>query len=731
MSELAVGYVSIVPKLGKGFADGINKGIGGAGDSGGREYAKGFGGSLKGAIGALGLVAAGAAVGKALFSGIKESVGAASELEQSVGGLQAVFGQSFGEMDKAAKGAAQSLGMTQDSYNKMATTLGAGLKNKGIDDFAGQTQNLIKLGGDLAAQYGGSTSDAVSAISALMRGEADPIEKYGVGINDVAIKAELAAKGQDKLTGAALESAKAQARLDILMRQTTDAHGAFSRENDTLANKMERSKAAWGNITAQIGGLFLPVVSSVAGVISDKVLPAIQNLVGGLETGTGPLAGLFADLKAGWDGFVAGFGGMDALTSTFSALIPLLTGPLGILKDALVGVFSSEGGGIDFAAFGTTIGTVLGQILPIIGELATAITGGLTAGLMMLIPALMQAGEQLLPVIMEAFRALAPVVTTVVGLITQLIPPIMQLVTSLMPPLAAIIELVVAVVVKLAEALVPVIKTIVERLVPPIMSLIDMLLPPLIKLVTWLAENLMTVLGPAIDIVAGILVMLIDVIGKLIDWLGKAIDWVVKFAKSLPEHFRNMGSSIGETFDKIGGFFTGLYDGAVKTLGNVVDFFRGVPGNILGALGDLGNLLVGSGSALLDGFRRGIDDAFRGVVDAVKSGLDWVRGFFPFSPAKRGPFSGSGYTTYSGKAMMSDFAASITGQQGTVRRALARVMGTAQTTLNANIGASGTGAARLGTTNHYYLNAPASAFKDINAFMSFFGGLQGQAHAAG
>ena len=47
------------------------------------------------------------------------------------------------------------------------------------------------------------------------------------------------------------------------------------------------------------------------------------------------------------------------------------------------------------------------------------------------------------------------------------------------------------------------------------------------------------------------------------------------------------------------------------------------------------------------------------VAGAVSGALSDIRGLFPFSPAKWGPFSGRGYTSYSGKALMGDFGKSI------------------------------------------------------------------------
>ena len=57
-----------------------------------------------------------------------------------------------------------------------------------------------------------------------------------------------------------------------------------------------------------------------------------------------------------------------------------------------------------------------------------------------------------------------------------------------------------------------------------------------------------------------------------------------------------------------------------------------------------------------------------------------IRSFFPFSPAKRGPFSGHGYTTYSGKALMGDFARSISGASSLAVKAADSALGGVQQT---------------------------------------------------
>jgi hypothetical protein len=65
------------------------------------------------------------------------------------------------------------------------------------------------------------------------------------------------------------------------------------------------------------------------------------------------------------------------------------------------------------------------------------------------------------------------------------------------------------------------------------------------------------------------------------------------------------------------------------------------------------------------------------IGDAVGGVLDFAKSFFPHSPAKRGPFSGRGYTSFSGVALASDFAKGIASQESLVASAASGLMGAA------------------------------------------------------
>lgn len=220
------------------------------------KFAKGLNTAAKVSAVGLGAIAVGA----------KQAVDAASDLEQSTGAVSSVFGKYADEMTGYAKGAADAVGLSQNQYNESAVLLGAQLKNMGIsmEEVGGTTNDLIGLGADLAATFGGTTADATAALSSLLRGERDPIEKYGVSIKQADINARMAAQGMDKLTGDAKKNAELQVTLALLTEQTAGAQGQFARETDSAAGSAQIAAAKFEDAKAALGEVLLPVVTEIA-----------------------------------------------------------------------------------------------------------------------------------------------------------------------------------------------------------------------------------------------------------------------------------------------------------------------------------------------------------------------------------------------------------------------------------------------------------------------------------
>lgn len=229
-----------------------------------------LGGALGTAAKTFGPLAAAAGAGAVLKFGI-DSVKAASDTQQAFGAIESVFGKNSGTVKKWANNAVTSVGLARSEYGNLAVVLGSMLKNTGIEDYSAKTDQLIKLGADLSATYGGDVNSAVEAIGATLRGETDPIERYGVSINQAKVEALLASQGLSKLTGTARTQAEQQARLTLLTQQTTAAQGAFGRETDTLAGQQQRLGARFTNLKDTLGQKLLPVATKVVAWLSNTI----------------------------------------------------------------------------------------------------------------------------------------------------------------------------------------------------------------------------------------------------------------------------------------------------------------------------------------------------------------------------------------------------------------------------------------------------------------------------
>ena len=135
--------------------------------------------------------------------------------------------------------------------------------------------------------------------------------------------------------------------------------------------------------------------------------------------------------------------------------------------------------------------------------------------------------------------------------------------------------------------------------------------------------------------------------GQIWSWLMGAISSVSSFVSNIASQAVSAGN----------GFLNGISNG----FNSAISFISSIPGQITSFFAGCGSWLINSGRALLDGFAQGIRNAVSTVTNAASDALSAVRKLFPFSPAKKGPFSGHGYTTYSGRALMRDFAKGIKG----------------------------------------------------------------------
>lgn len=352
-----------------------------------------------GMLAKAGLLAAGAAV---VAYGAK-AVGMAGDLQQSVGAIDTVFGKSAAKMHTWADGAATAVGLTKNEYNELGTLIGTQLANGGtaMDKLAPKTNNLIELGADLSSMFGGSTKDAVGALSSALKGERDPIERYGVSLNQAKIDAKAAELGFRKVGGSLSTEGQQAATLALIMEQTSKAHGNFARETDTMAHQQQVAAAQWDNLATSLGTLLLPVLTMVMTFFNSNVMPILTQGAGVAKTLSEAIGGRLAQawarltdpagrsarLLAGAQGTMAGLS--EWVTTR---LMPALTGLAGTLT----------------AAFN--------KVAPIVTAVVDQITTGMA-------PAL--------PIVHRIFGTIGDIITGVLGLVGAYVTNVVTTITTI------------------------------------------------------------------------------------------------------------------------------------------------------------------------------------------------------------------------------------------------------------------------------------------------------------
>ena len=205
----------------------------------------------------------------AIVTGGYKAAQAASDFNETVSKSGIIFGEASTEIKAFADTAAEALGLSKQAALDAAATMGTFGKSAGLAgaDLSNFSIEMVKLSGDLASFHNANPADVALALGAALRGEAEPIRKFGVLLNDAAVKAQAMKMGLYDGTGALDAQAKVLATQQIILQQTSDAQGDFARTSEGAANQQRILKAQVDNAKVSIGQAFLPILEAVLPVL--------------------------------------------------------------------------------------------------------------------------------------------------------------------------------------------------------------------------------------------------------------------------------------------------------------------------------------------------------------------------------------------------------------------------------------------------------------------------------
>lgn len=450
-----------------------------------------------------------------------------------------LFGSIFVNTDEADK----SMQKTESNAESIATKLGNGVKT------AAKWGAAIVSGAAIAAT-------AVIGLATNAAGTADEIDKMSqkIGISTEAYQEWSYVMGQNgmdveklstgmktlvsQMDSAASGTASAQENFEKLGVSIYDSSGKL-KDQETILNETMHALADMENGTEKAR-----LATELFGKAGIEMMPMLNQGSGAMDelTQRAHDLGLVMSEDAVSAGVTLG-DTIDDIKQSFSmigtnlgsAIIPVIQQFADLIVDNM-----------------PMIQQAIGQIGPVLADMAAAFLPVLAEMAQMLLPLLVDLINQLLPVITDIASAVLPVITE---LIDKLLPPLMKIIEAVLPVVTTLLDTLMPIIDALFQILSPILDVLLAIIVP-LVELASTILQPIIELLGLLIKSALEPLMPAIQTVADLLTVT----------LGAAF-------KTLEPIINNIMQVFGGLIDFITGVFSGDWE---KAWNGIVNIFEGI-----------------------------------------------------------------------------------------------------------------------------------------------------------
>lgn len=659
-------------------------------------------------VAAKGVAAGVAAVTAATGAITKSSLDAYGAYEQNVGGIQKLFGNMGKSLDEYAEltgnavdAVAEKWGVLEQSQNMVLQNAANAYKNAGMS--ANQyMEQVTGFSAALITSLGNDTVAAANYAEMAMVDMSDNANTFGTDMESI----QWAYQGFAKQNYTMLDNLKLGygGTKEEMQRLISDA-SKMTDVQKKLGVTVDESSLSFDNIVAAIH--VMQESMQIGGTTAREAATTIEGSVN--------------MMKAAWENWLTGLGDSDADMSQ--------------LTDNLVKSFETAAENV-VPRVAIILGTLLGSVPGIVAEVgpvaAQALQDTFMTAAQTFHDILPQEAQSALDGAIETFQSsgLADAVGNALSGIAEFgakaADGISQLAesfdeTSAMEAAATVIDTVAGFIGHLAdqagEYLMPVLEAAGEAMSAFFQAVADAQV--------WL-EPLATFLGDvlvaALEVVVAAFTFAVDAVTLLVNAVTEFVNFLMGVPASVQSFVDQVGAFFGQLPGLIGGFLAGVIasigawvagivaqavQAGSQFLSSVGSFFGQLPGQVGGFLssviGTVGgwvssmggkaaeaastfgsNLISGlmgivgqaqsAGQAIIQGVIDGITGMIGAAGSAIEGVLSTIASYLPHSPAKRGPFSGRGWTPYSGRAIVHGLAEGIAELADEPADAMASVM---------------------------------------------------------
>ena len=607
--------------IGTSLVHGINTGI----SAGGKIIAAG-----------LGAVVTSAATGVGWLG--KQAIVAEANIQQSVGGIDAVFKSNSKTMQSWAAGAAGAMGLSANSVMESANKMGAILQGSGISlqQSTNMTQNYIQRASDVASVMGISMSDALLAVTDAAKGNFTMMDNLGVPMTAATLSAYALTKGIKSQWNTMDSGTKSMIAYEYFMEKSAYATGNFASESTTLSGAFEILKASWGNVLASMSNAdMMPAATAQLDTalnnMNQAIMTVLPNLISGmgtfLTTGVSGISKLIVAMIPGITSVIvqsapqllAGISQVAVqivgqLQSLLITLLPVVSGQLASFIGVLANTITTLG-----PQLASQLPTVLNQVISDVNSMAPQLISvfqsifiGMLEGAAQILNGLGSILLAQLPNILASLQS----IYTVIGAF------IINGMTGIANAMPTIVSDIVAVLPNLANVVIQTVGSIMSNGVSIIGTLVTGILPVLVNSIPTISSVLYQVLNSIVDVIANSGPVINQVVPTLVASLLNAIvlnlpvllDGILgvitalanAIEAALPTLIAMLPAVLQSLFDSIMEFIKGM-------LSVEGTYFQ----QILGAIGEvlviLGQFIMNNLPSLIDYIANGV----AGLIDQL------------------------------------------------------------------------------------------------------------------
>lgn len=591
---------------------------------------------------------AAAKCGKAIATGLAAGVTAMSaltvkalnlsgELEQNMGGSEAVFKEHAENLQEIAKDAFANMGLSTADYLGTANKMGALFQGAGftIEESMGLATSSMQRAADVASIMGISVDSAMEAVAGAAKGNFTMMDNLGVAMNETTLEAYALAKGVETAYKDMTNQEKIGLAMELFLEKTAYATGNYAKENETLAGSLTTAKAALTNFldgSGDVDGL-VTSFTNAADVIVENVNNILPRLVTGVVSIINKIVPMIPPLL---QSLLPGIldGAIQLIEGLVAAMPTIVSAIMDILPSLIKGVeriFVSL-----VSALPSIVQTLVNAFPGLIPMLINSIASMLLV-LMHYLPQIVQPIADALPdiivlIIDTLMDNLPALIDGLVKLVVAIVRATPQIIVGIIQAIPQIIS---SILVGLWNALPVLIMGIVQIVKEIGLAIWELIGPFATKVAEWFAEFFGGIWEKIKEFVAPIAEFFKNLWTKIVDTFHMVIDPWIEIAKrafvkvkeffepiieNIKEKFVTAVEKIKEVFAPVADFFKGVWSGIKTAFGSVADWFKDVFSKAWQNVKEV----FSKGGQVFSGIKEGLEKTFKTVVNKLISGINTI-----------------------------------------------------------------------------------------------------------